>query len=409
MSLFEIIAILLTLSALFAYVNARFIGMPTTIGVMAIALGLSLVLVVLQESGMNQLSGWADRLIGSVDFDRTLLHGMLGFLLFAGALHVDLDVLADQKWAIGLLATVGVLTSTVVVGTGLWLLAGWIDISLPFIYCLLFGAIISPTDPIAVLAILKTVGAPAPLYTKIAGESLFNDGIAFTLFLVISGIALGQQEATVSSIGLLFVEEAVGGVVLGLVAGGAAYLLLRGIDSYQVEVLITLALVTGAYALAMRLHMSGPLTVVVAGLLIGNQGRRFAMSRETVEYLDTFWELVDEVLNAVLFLLIGLEMLVISFSLGILTAGLFAIPLVLAARLVAVGLPLTVLGLVRESTPSAVRALIWGGLRGGISVAMALSLADVPERDLLVGMTYVVVVFSILVQGLTVRRVIMAG
>ncbi|MAA65061.1 MAG: sodium:proton antiporter [Alteromonadaceae bacterium] len=406
MSLFEIIAILLSLSAFFSYINARFIGLPTSIAVMAFSLVFSLVLIGLNQLGMTGLADWAEQLVGGADLGQTLLNGLLSFLLFAGALHVNLEELADQKWLVALLATFGVVLTTFLVGGAMWYVLEWLGIPLPFIYCLLFGAVIAPTDPVAVMAILKSVDAPESLTTKIAGESLFNDGVAVVMFIAILGIASGEREATFASIGELFLQEAVGGLVLGFLLGLLGYHMLKHLDNYQVEVLITVALVAGGYALASRLHMSGPLAVVVAGLMIGNQGRAFAMSKKTEQQLDTFWEMVDELLNAVLFLLIGLELLIVTFELPVLWAGLAAIPLGLLARLVAVGVPVMGLKPFREFKPNPIKALTWGGLKGGISVALALSLPVGPERDLILPMAYVVVVFSILVQGLTIKKVL---
>ncbi len=303
----DLAAILITLSALFSYINHRFIGLPTTIGVMLIALLMSLLLILIGELGVAQFDEVAERLLLGVDFDKTLMHGMLSFLLFAGALHVDLGGLRQQKWVITILATVGVFLSTLMVGVLAWAVLSWLGIGIPFIYCLLFGALISPTDPIAVLATLKNVGIVKSLETKIAGESLFNDGVGVVVFLVIAGVAVDPGDVSFGSAALLFVREAVGGVLFGLGLGYTGFFLLRTVDNYQVEVLITLAMVMGGYAMALALHTSGPIAMVVAGLLIGNRGRVLAMSDRTREHLDTFWELVDEILNAVLFVLIGLE------------------------------------------------------------------------------------------------------
>lgn len=409
MSLFEIIAILLCLSALFSYLNARFIGLPTSIAVMAFSLVFSLVLIGLNQLGVTALADWAEQLVGKADLGPTLLNGLLSFLLFAGALHVNLDELADQKWLVALLATLGVMVTTLLVGGAMWYVLDWLGSPLPFIFCLLFGAVIAPTDPVAVMAILKALDAPSDLTTKIAGESLFNDGVAVVMFIAILGIAEGHREASFQSIGILFLEEAIGGLVLGFLLGLLGYHLLKHLDNYQVEVLITVALVAGGYALASRLHMSGPLAVVVAGLMIGNHGREFAMSKKTEHQLDTFWEMVDELLNAILFLLIGLELLIITFELPALWAGLAAIPLALLARFVAVGIPVVALKPFREFRPNPIKALTWGGMKGGISVALALTLPLGPERELILPMAYVVVVFSILVQGLTVKKVLGAG
>ena len=398
-------AILITLSALFSYFNHRFIGLPTTIGVMLISLVLSLLLILTGEMGIAQFDDVAERLLRGVDFDTTLMHGMLSFLLFAGALHVDLGDLKQQKWLVTVLATVGVLISTMIVGVLTWLLLSWLGIGMPFIYCLLFGALISPTDPIAVLATLKSVGIAKSLETKIAGESLFNDGIGVVVFLVIAGLALDPTTVSLGTALSLFVQEAVGGVFFGLGLGYVGFIMLRTVDNYQVEVLITLALVMGGYSLALALHTSGPIAIVIAGLLIGNRGRRLAMSDRTREHLDTFWELMDEVLNAALFVLIGLEVLVLQFTREYLLAGLLMIPVVLIARTISVGVPVNILRLRRDFSPHVVKILVWGGIRGGISVALALSLPAGSSRDIIVAMTYVVVVFSIVVQGLTIGKV----
>jgi CPA1 family monovalent cation:H+ antiporter len=331
---------------------------------------------------------------------------MLSFLLFAGALHVNLNDLFKQKWIIGTLATVGVVMSASIVGTLIWLLSDLLHLELPFIYCLLFGAVIAPTDPIAVLAILKEAKVPKTLEAKISGESLFNDGVAVVLFVILLRLVTGGAEIGASHVVWLFLLEAGGGAVFGLGLGSVGYLLIKGIDNYQVEVLITLALVMGGYALANALHLSGPIAIVIAGLFMGNRGRRLAMSAKTRERLDMFWELVDDILNAVLFVLIGLEVLLLSFTDRYLLAGLIAIPIVLLARLVSVGLPIGLLRRTRKFSPFVVTILTWGGLRGGISVALALSLPGGSEREEIVAMTYVVVVFSIIVQGLTVGKLI---
>ena len=402
MELLNLAAVLVSLTALFAYLNHRFIGLPSAIGVMLIALVVSLVLIAFGELGIANIDSYAERLLAAVDLNTTLMHGMLSFLLFAGALHIKLNDLYQHKWIIAVLATFEVIVSTIIVGVLVWLLFGILGVEVGFIYCLLFGALISPTDPIAVLATLKSVGVEKSLETKIAGESLFNDGVGVVVFLVLLGLALNPGKITFNDALLLFVQEAVGGVLLGLVLGYFVFWLLRSVDSYQVEILLTLGLVMGGYALATELHTSGPIAIVVAGLLIGNSGRRLAMSDKTREHLDTFWELVDEILNAVLFVVIGLEVLLLKFTPDYLIAGLIAIPLVLLARSISVGLPIGLFRLRRSFAPHVVKFLVWGGLRGGISVALALSLPVGTERDIFLAMTYVVVVFSILVQGLTI-------
>jgi CPA1 family monovalent cation:H+ antiporter len=405
MKLFNILAILITLSAGFSYLNHRFIRLPNTIGLMVIALLVSLGLAALGTHGFG-LREDAHRLLASIDFDETLLHGMLSFLLFAGALHINLENLARQKYIIGLLATFGVLGSTVIIAfISKWVLS-LLGIDLPMIYCLLFGALISPTDPIAVLGILKKVGVSESLETKICGESLFNDGVAVVVFLVLLKITTGSHEVTAVSVLGLFFKEAVGGAVFGLLIGAVAYWMLKSIDNYQVEILITLALVAGGFALADELQLSGPIAIVVAGLLIGNHGRLLAMSDTVREHLDTFWELVDVILNAVLFVLIGLEVLVLTFNRKYFIAGLVLIPLLLLARFVSVGWPVLIMRLFRTFSPDVIKILTWGGLRGGISVALALSLPPGKNREVILAITYMMVVFSIIVQGLTIGKLV---
>ena len=405
MALFDILAVVITLTAGFCYINHRFIGLPVTIGVMLIALLVSLLLQVVDLFGLH-LHDVAGSWLQGIDFNRTLLHGMLSFLLFAGALHVNLDDLLDQKWAIGAFATLGTILSTLLVGTFTWGVLKFVGVPLPFIACLVFGALISPTDPIAVLGILKNAGAPKSLEVKITGESLFNDGVGVVIFLLLVELTTGTHEPDFGHAVHLFIQEALGGAVFGLAIGYVAFRLLKSIDQYQVEVIITLALVTGGYALANALHLSGPIAIVVAGLLIGNHGRALAMSDQTREHLDLFWELLDEILNATLFVLMGLELLVLSFDPAWIVASLLLIPLILVARLLSVGLPFSLLRRTRTYAPGTVWLLTWGGLRGGISVALALSLPPGPERDVILTITYMVVVFSILVQGLTMGRLV---
>jgi CPA1 family monovalent cation:H+ antiporter len=317
-----------------------------------------------------------------------------------------LNDLANQKRLIAILASVGVVLSTFIVGTIVYFLLSAFGIQFSYIYCLLFGALVSPTDPVAVLGILKTAGVPKSLETKITGESLFNDGVGVVVFLAILGIATGKSDGSVGDIAELFLLEAGGGVVLGAVFGALAYFLLKTIDNYQVEVLVTLALVMGVYSLALALHMSGPLAMVVAGLMIGNHGRRLAMSDTTRDHLDKFWELIDEVLNAILFVLIGLEFLVLTINGTNVLLGLIAIPIVLLARLIAVSIPIAALKPFKQFSKGVVPILTWGGLRGGISVALALAIPAGPEREVFLTMTYVIVIFSIAVQGLTLKPLI---
>ena len=401
MSIFEIIALLTTLAALFSYINHRFIRLPTAIGLMLISLLISLSLIAGSYLGLG-LEKVAEQFISQIDFSQALMEGMLSFLLFAGALHVNLNDLLEQKWTIGTFATFGVLCSTALVGGAIYVILGWIGPPMPLLACLVFGALIAPTDPIAVLGLLKQANTPKSLETKIAGESLLNDGFGVVIFLVLFEMLTGHREFAWIHVGKLLAQEVLGGIILGLLLGWIAYHLLKSIDNYQVEVLLTLALVTGGYALAAALHMSGPLAVVAAGLLTGNQGRRLAMSDATRDHLDTFWELIDEILNAVLFVLIGLEILMLTLTASYLMVALIAIPVVLIARFISVGLPVMLFRAVRIFTPHAVKIMTWGGLRGGISVALALILPKGPERELFLTMTYAVVTFSIIIQGLTI-------
>ena len=405
MQTYHMIALILTCAALFSYVNHRFFRLPTTIGLMLISLALGVALIVGSQLGMH-LEQHAEDILKRIDFNQALMEGMLSFLLFAGALHVNLDDLRKQKLPIAIFATFGVVCSTLIVGTLFYFVLSWLGLHLAYLHCLLFGALISPTDPIAVLGLLKTVGAPTSLETKIAGESLFNDGVGVVVFLALFEVATGQHEFSFTHIGRLLLQEAVGGILIGLLLGWLTYVLLKSINDYQVEILLTLALVTGGYALAAALHTSGPLAIVSAGLLVGNHGRLLAMSDKTREHIDTFWELVDEILNAVLFVLIGLEIVVLSLKGQYILAGLLAIPLVLLARFLSIGLPVAALRQLRTFSPHVTKILTWGGLRGGISVALALSLPAGAERDLILTVTYLVVIFSIAVQGLTLPKLL---
>jgi len=373
---------------------------------MFISLALSLCMVILGWLGMDLGRDQITDILHAIDFNKTLLHGMLAFLLFAGAMQIEIEDLLDQRWSIAIMATAGVVVSTFIVGGLTWLILEFLGISASFIYCLLFGALISPTDPVAVLGILKTAGIPLSLETKIAGESLFNDGIGVVVFLIILELAQGGSRIYPAEVAQLFVKEVGGGVTLGLVIGLTAFQMLKRVDNYQVEVLITLALAMGGYALADRIHTSGPITIVVAGLIIGNHGRALAMSDNTRERLDDFWELIDEILNALLFMLIGLELLVIPFTPELFIGGLFIIGITLFARWVCVGGAVLIMRSFRSFTQGVVIIMTWGGLRGGISVALALSIPDIPERPIIISITYIIVIFSILIQGMTLQRVV---
>ncbi|MGE5320067.1 MAG: cation:proton antiporter [Hyphomicrobiaceae bacterium] len=396
----------LVITALLAYLNHRFIGMPTTIGVMAASLALSLTLIGLDALGVaHGLRVYEESLLHSINFSDVLMQGMLSLLLFAGALHVDLSALRAYRWQVGALAVLGTLLSTLAVGVGMWLVLPLAGLNLPLMYCLLFGALISPTDPIAVMGILKSAGAPKELELVIAGESLFNDGVGVVIFSLLVGMLASGLTPTPRQGLELLLHEAGGGLLFGFVLGYVAFRLLKSVDNYQVEVLLTLAAVTGGYALASKLHLSGPLAMVVAGLVIGNHGRALAMSDKTRSYLDMFWELLDEILNATLFVLMGMEVLLVTFSLNELVAAAVAVAVTLSARLLTVGLPVRLLPRVFNLPAGSWKVLTWGGLRGGISVALALSLPPGPERNTVVALTYGVVVFSILAQGLSIGYV----
>ena len=399
MSFLDLIAVLFSAVGVLGYFNHRVLRLPDTIGITAMGVIVSLALAIVGRA-VPGAADWAGKIADRFDFPELVLHGLLSVLLFAGALHVSFGELARQKLPVLFLSTVGVVLSTALVGGGSWLLLHALGTQVQLQHCLLFGALISPTDPIAVLGVLKTVGVPRALQTDIAGESLFNDGTAVVVFLVMLGIATGGGRPDPEGIALLLVREVLGALLLGVASGYFVFVLLRGVDSYPVEIILTLALATASYAMAERLDVSAPLTVVVAGLVIGNHGVRHAMSERTREHLLSFWDLLDEVLNLVLFGLVGLQLL--SWDGGrIAWPGAFLlIPVVLLARFLSVGVPALLLRpWLKRRTPHAVKVLTWGGLRGGISVALALSLPAFPTRDTLVMGTYAVVFFSLLVQA----------
>jgi CPA1 family monovalent cation:H+ antiporter len=404
MSLFDMVAILLSLAAVFSLINYKTIKLPNGIGIMVIGLLMSIGLIVLNKIGWFSTEA-IQQVFKTIDFNQAVLNGMLSFLLFAGALHVNINKLAELADTIAILATIGVAISAGIVSVATYYIFMWLGVDVSYMYCLLFGVLISPTDPIAVMGILKKIGAPKSIEVKITGESLFNDGVAVVLFIVVLELAIDPSSASFKHISLLFIQEAIGGAVYGFIIGYIAYRMLKAVDDYQVEVLITLALVMGGYSLAQYLHLSGPIAIVVAGLMIGNKGRKLAMSDNTRKRLDDFWELIDEVLNALLFLLIGVELLIIEMSQSYIIAALLLIPTVLLARFISVGFPVALLKFKNSYSPHAIKILTWGGLRGGISVALALSIPEGPWRDPLLTATYGVVIFSILVQGLTIGKV----
>jgi len=403
MAFYQIISLLIVLCAVFSYVNHRFIKWPPTIGLMVLSLGTS-VLLVLTSKIIPQFHEFSVRLIGSLDFHTLLVKMMLSFLLFAGGFHLNAQRLADQKWPILVLATAGTLVSTLLVGGAFYLLFSLFGIGIPFIICLLFGSLISPTDPIAVLAILKRAGIAESLELKIAGESLFNDGVAVVLFTSIMDVALSSNgNLDLGPMVRLFFQEAVGGTLLGMALGYVGYLIINSIDDYKVETIITLAIVMGGSLLANSMHISAPIAMVIAGIITGNTGKQ-ARVVQSRDYLGHFWTLVDEILNAMLFLLVGFEMLVVDKQGLMLCIGLIGILVVLAARWISVAIPVLAMRRWLPFEPHAIALLTWGGLRGGLSVAMALSLPANMFRNSFVTITYVIVVFSIIVQGLTIGK-----
>lgn len=402
----QAIPVFLVITALIAWLNARYLKLPSTIGVMAAALVLSAAALLLDYLGIGLPRDYATELFGTIDFSDVLMEGMLSMLLFAGALQIDLAHLARYRWQIGLLAAAGTVAAALLVGFGLYAILPLAGLHLPLAFCMVFGALIAPTDPISVTGLLRKVGAPANLETVISGESLFNDGVGIVVFTVMAAMAAQHHAPGGGVILELLLREAAGGIAYGLALGYVTYRLLKSIDSYQEEVLLTLAAVLGGYSLAHVLHVSGPLAMVAAGILIGNLGRRKAMSDVTREHLDQFWELLDAMLNAVLFVLIGFEALLLPFSGTLLAAGVVAICVTLGARLLTAGLPVALLGRRSGLPDGAWQVLTWGGLRGGISVALALSVPAGAERDVLVTITYIVVVFSVLAQGLTIEKLV---
>jgi CPA1 family monovalent cation:H+ antiporter len=402
MESYEIFVFIICLAALFSYVNYKFIKWTPTIGIMALSIVSSVLLII----GAKLFPERSQPLIGmitSINFHSLLMNGMLSFLLFAGSIHIDAKSLKKERLPIITLATIGIIISTFLVGTMLFWVFAAFHLGVAYIYCLLFAALISPTDPIAVLAILKKSGIQKSLELKIAGESLFNDGVAVVVFLTILEVAqTGIDHLSVLDITTLFVREAAGGLLFGLLLGYVSFYALSTIDQYEVEVLITIATVMGGYLLADKLHISGPLAMVAAGIVVGSKGRESGISDVSRDYLNKFWELVDNTLNALLFMLVGFEMLVIKFNSAIILIGIISIVLVLLARWVSVAIPVTILRRKVIFEKNAIAILTWGGLRGGLSIALALSLPVDMHRDLFVSITYMIVIFSIIVQGLSI-------
>lgn len=407
MDYFFIISILVTLSAAFGYINVRFLKLPNTIGLMLITILFTIGVFILSYYDSSLLDA-EKYIITHIDFKEVLLDVMLSFLLFAGALHTNFNQLKVQKWPVFAFSTLGVLFSTFLVGFSMYYLLPVLGLQVKLIYCLLFGALISPTDPIAVLSILKKAGAPKKLETKIVGESLFNDGVGVVVYLTIYNIAkFGSEKVDSIDVITLFSQEVFGGVLLGFALGWITYRLMKSIDDYDIEVIITLATVMGGTVLAHKFHVSAPLAMVTAGLIVGNDTiRNSAMSKVTENYVDKFWELIDILMNTILFVLIGMEILVLSFEFSYFLAGIIAVPVVLICRYLSLILPVKFFEKRLNFVPKTNLIMTWGGLRGGISIALALGLTQHMHRELFLVVTYIIVVFSILVQGLTVGHLV---
>ena len=402
MATYHIISILIFLTAVFAYMNDRWIKWPPTIGIMVIAL-LSSILLAILGNLIPEISSKALLLVSNINFEQVLMKIMLSFLLFAGALHIDANQLKKEFWPVMLMATAGTFISTFLVSVMAYYLFVLFGLQIPYIYCLLFGALISPTDPIAVMGILKQAGIPKTLEMKIAGESLFNDGVGVVVFLTIFEVAVnGTDKFSIGNTAVLFLKEAGGGILFGAALGYLAHLLIKSIDNYRVEVLITLTVVMCGYSVADYFHLSGPLAIIIAGIIMGTKGKTEGLSEISRDYLGKFWDLTDEIFNAILFLLIGLEMLIIKVNPTVLLLGGIMIVVVLLARLICVAFPVMFLRIWIKFEKNAILMLTWGGLRGGLSVAMALSIPEAMHRDEFVLITYIIVVFSIIVQGLTI-------
>ena len=404
MEIYNTLTVIIVLAAVFAYINFRFIKLPGIIGIMIISLIASLIIIVIGAINHSFFTG-ITKAISVIDFHTALMKIMLSFLLFAGAINIDAGKLKKESASVITFSTVGVLLSTFIVGGLLFATAKMFGLNIDFIYCLLFGALISPTDPIAVLGILKEAKIPSSLEIKISGESLFNDGMGVVIFVTVYEVAaIGIQNISPTQIAWLFLKEAGGGIIFGFLLGYAGFWALRSIDNYKVEVLITLAIVMGGYLLADKLHVSGPLAMVVAGIVTGNKSRQEGMSDTTRNYIDKFWEMIDELMNAILFLLIGFEMVILPFNLTVFFLGCITIIIALVARFISIGIPIYALQYKNPFEKNAIPILTWGGLRGGLSVAMALSIPKEMHGETIVAITYIVVLFSIVVQGLTIGK-----
>lgn len=398
---YELSSVILTVAVLIAYINHRYIGLQSTIAIMVGSMLLSCALLLIQHTGIANVVIRTEIILETINFKELLLHGMLSFLLFAGSMTINFNQLKSQRWEIGTLATVSTIASTLLVGTLSYYLLPFLGLHMPFLYCLLFGALISPTDPIAVLATFKEIGAPKNLEACVAGESLFNDGVAIVIFLTLYQLAFQGAAITFTNVTFLFIEETVGGILYGIILGYTANWLIKSCRDHKIAILITLVIVTGGYHFALVMDISGPLAMVIAGIFVGNKGRRGSKQNETRRILEVFWEAIDEVLNAILFFLIGFELLTLKASTVELIAIVAAIPLVLLIRLITVAIPMKMFQFSKR--PYMISMLTWGGLRGGLAVALALTLPANEYRDFILAMTYGVVAFSVIVQGITIR------
>lgn len=404
MELYYSFSVLIVLAAIFSYVNERFFKLPSTIGIMLMAMLVSIALVITGNIFPNLFDRFS-RFIANLDFTEILMGAMLNFLLFAGAIHIRLKDLQEQRAPIIVFSTISVLISTFIVGFLSYFILPFFRLNVPLIQCLVFGALISPTDPIAVLGILKKAGVRKSLETKVAGESLFNDGVAVVVFVVLLELAKGSDiDLSVGNISWLLIKEALGGFGMGILLGFIGSRAMQRIDSANVSALITLAVVMGGYLIARAMHISGPLTMVAAGLVVGNFGKATRISVATRDYLDKFWELIDEIMNAILFLIIGFELLLIPHITNYWLIGLISIGVVLFARFISIWVPTLIIPFKTRFDRQTITILVWGGLRGGVSVALALSIDEELNKQLFLAMTYFIVVFSILIQGLTVGK-----
>ena len=408
MTIQAIIAILLTVTAAASYINYRYIKLPSSVGITIIVLIVSLLLIITDKFGLRT-SHYTQNLINSIDFNATVMGGMISFLLFAGALHLNAIEIVKQRYVIGVLATASVVISTIIVGFAIWGVSTLFHINIPPIYCFIFGALIAPTDPIAVLGILKQVKAPQSLEMKIAGESLFNDGSGILMFVILTALVTGQAEIAKHQIALLFIQQLCGGILIGFLLGWLTNWLLKRANDFDVSVLITLALVTGGYMAAVELGTSGPIAMAIAGLVVGARLQRDALSKTTAAQLRHFWDLIDKVLNAILFVLIGLAVLHLNFTTNAILVALISIPVVLFARFISVATPISLFSTFRKFNRYTIRIMTWGGLRGGLSIALALSLPNSPVKNEILMATYAVVVFSLIVQGLSIGALIKHG